>query len=111
MGRISDIVPSIEKQDRWLIKFDEIARTDIPNVWRGWRNPVHYTNFEALGIDLESASFEQVDHLGETSTPIRATPDPERQSVKSEVEAARQKIALVAEVPIDAVKISIEFGM
>jgi hypothetical protein len=58
IGRISDVVPSQESEGRWLIKFSEFARLDVPNAWKGWRNPVHYSSFQELGIDPTTLTFE-----------------------------------------------------
>lgn len=58
VGRIKDVVPSTETEDRWLITFDQYALIDVPNVWQGWRNPVRYTTLEELGVSLDGVRFE-----------------------------------------------------
>lgn len=60
IGHISDVVPSTETAGRWLVKFDEYARLDIPDFWQGWRNPVRYTTFEELSFSLNDITFEQM---------------------------------------------------
>src|SRR4051812_25364805 len=42
IGRIHDVVASPENPKRYLIQFSEFARVDIPDVWKGDRNPVKY---------------------------------------------------------------------
>lgn len=47
LGLISQIVfhnSDENGQDRWDINISEYASIDIPNIWGGWQNPVHYTN-------------------------------------------------------------------
>lgn len=59
VGRISDVVPSPERPERWLIQFSEYAIADIPNVWgKGWRNPVRYTCMEDLGMDPDTLDWQ-----------------------------------------------------
>lgn len=59
VGRISDVVPSPERPERWLIQLSEYAIVDIPNVWgKGWRNPVRYTSIEDLGIDPDTLNWQ-----------------------------------------------------
>lgn len=58
VGLISRIRESGE--GRWAIHISEYASIDIPNVWKGWRNPVHYTTLEDLGIELSTLRFEKV---------------------------------------------------
>ena len=58
IGRIADVVPTVENDDRWLVAFDQYARGDVPNIWKGWRNPVRYTTLEELGVSLEGIQFQ-----------------------------------------------------
>jgi hypothetical protein len=52
IGQIADVVPTAENDGRWLVTFDRYARIDLPNIWKGWRNPVRYTTFEKLGVRM-----------------------------------------------------------
>jgi hypothetical protein len=55
IGAISGVVPSPERDDRWLIKTSEYIECNIPNTWGKsghLRYPVWYTTLEELGIDL-----------------------------------------------------------
>ncbi len=55
IGRISDVVPSPDRPDRWLIKISDYVGCDIPDIWGKFghlRYPVWYTTLEELGIDL-----------------------------------------------------------
>jgi hypothetical protein len=57
IGRISPVVPSTERPDRWMLTFDEYAIIDKPGVRKRWRNPVRYTTFAKLGISLAEIKF------------------------------------------------------
>jgi hypothetical protein len=55
IGRISDVVVSPGRHDRWLIKISEYVECNLPNIWGKHgplRYPVTYTTLERLGIDL-----------------------------------------------------------
>jgi hypothetical protein len=60
VGKIQDVVPS-QPDGRFLIKFSEYALVNIPNVWKGERNPVKYETNDALkelGIDIASLTWQ-----------------------------------------------------
>ncbi len=90
VGHVSDVVPSTDpnRPDRWLIKFDEYARIDIPNFWQGWRNPIRYTTFEELSFSLEDKVFEPVPEA--TDEPRR------REKTRTVLTIAEAKKALAA---------------
>ena len=50
VGRISAVVPSPERPDRYLVEFSEYAVIDWPNAWPGLRNPVRYGTLEEFGV-------------------------------------------------------------
>jgi len=57
IGRISGVVQSPERHDRWLIKINEYLECNLPNIWGKsghLRYPVWYTTLEELGIDLNA---------------------------------------------------------
>jgi hypothetical protein len=100
IGRISEIVPSPERPDRWLIKIGEYARISIPNAWQAWRYPVRYTSLEELKIDLTTLTFE----------PMQEPAIEEAFTLGDVIEAYKQKIATAAGVPISAVRVSVDFS-
>jgi hypothetical protein len=51
VGRVKDVVPSPKEEDRYLIQFSGYALVDIPDVWKGHRNPVGYSTLEEIGIE------------------------------------------------------------
>lgn len=51
------------KNNRWAIDISRYASVDIPGVWGGWRNPVHYTSSEKLKlkkIDLSAIELKKL---------------------------------------------------
>src|SRR5271166_2322837 len=71
IGRISEVVRSPERHDRWLIKISEYIECNLPNIWGKsghLRYPVRYTTLEELGIDLS------------TLPPFRPLPQPQDRS-------------------------------
>jgi hypothetical protein len=80
IGRISGVVPSAERPDRWLIKIGDFIACDLPNIWAKsghLRYPVWYTTLEDLGIDLG------------TLPPFQPLPLPPRDRGAGMAEAAR----------------------
>jgi len=67
VGKISNVVQSLNlprDEHRYMIEFKEYAEILVPKVWKGWRNPVIYSNTSDiefdLGINFESLSWKEV---------------------------------------------------
>lgn len=45
VGKVSDVVPSTETADRWLVLFSEYALVNVGDQWEG-RNPVRFYTVE-----------------------------------------------------------------
>lgn len=60
VGKISDVVPAPDRPERYLIQFREYARVDIPNVWKGDRNPIRYSTLQELGIDPVKLKWQPI---------------------------------------------------
>jgi len=60
VGKVREVVPSSDPgcEDRYLIQFSEYALLNVPDVWKGERNPVKYEAIENLGIDPQSLKWE-----------------------------------------------------
>ena len=58
VGKIKDVIPSTEVDNRWLIKISEYALIDEPDHWEG-RNPVGYWK----GDDFEDIDFKNLDYV------------------------------------------------
>jgi hypothetical protein len=65
VGRISGVMETDETtadgRPRFAIAFDAYAEINKPEVWSKSRNPVWFTNLDALGIDLSSLEFIDVE--------------------------------------------------
>lgn len=66
VGKISNIIPAYSYPDRWLIEFDEYAEIQVPNLWKGWRNPVVYVPTSELAIDFDALEFKKCPKRNET---------------------------------------------
>lgn len=60
ISRIRQVDDDAKGNHRWAIDISEYANIDLPNVWQGWQNPVHYTSLDELGIELSSIKFDQM---------------------------------------------------
>ena len=109
VARIADILPAPEPHDagRFLIAFGEFAHIDIPNAWKGWRNPVRYTTLEEMGIDPEALEWLAVPaHVPEEPR----TQPPQGQPVgvhALSIAEAKRGLAEAFGVSVDAVEITI----
>ncbi len=103
VGRISEVVPSPERPERWLIKIKDYARVKTGPVWDGWRYPVRYMTLDELGIDPSALNFEEM--------PEAATKGGESEAKLGDVIAtAKQKIARAAGVAPEAVHITVDLA-
>jgi len=117
VGKISDVVPCKPTpendevpENRFLIKFCEFARVDIPDVWKGDRNPVKYRSAEDLGIDFSALKWEPMPERDSAPAPVVATPSAanSKPSVGSLTMAeAKKGLALTFNVPPEAIEITI----
>jgi hypothetical protein len=79
LGRISAILPAVDDPGysggRSVIAISEGALlSDCPNLWQGWRYPVHYSTLAQAGISLDGLTFEPVGVGGEAPAPTAAWP-------------------------------------
>lgn len=58
IGKVNDVVPAPDHDKRYLFSLSEFARLDMPDVWKGDRNPVKYSSLKALGIDPSKLKWE-----------------------------------------------------
>lgn len=108
VGKVKDVVPSPTKKDRWSIRFSEYALVNIPEVWKGDRNPVKYATNEELkkrGIDFSTLKWEQMPK-------VSGRPEPNSRVVPSAVGAltmvdAKKGLALAFGVSPEAIEITI----
>ena len=57
-----------DKKERYIIHISEWASIDVPKLWPGNQNPVHYTSLESLGIDLSDLKFKKVSPSSQSLT-------------------------------------------
>ena len=117
IGKISDVVPCEPTPEnekardiRFLIKFSEFARVNVPNARKGDRNPVKYTTLDDLGIDPTKLTWETMPDVAETpkrdsgseAAPVNGA------GVKALTMAeAKKGLALTFNVPPEAIEITI----
>jgi len=72
VGKVKDVVQAPDHDDRFLITFSEYALVNVPNVWKGDRNPVKYETNDALkemGIDFASLKWERMPEVAALTAP------------------------------------------
>ena len=109
IGRIADVVPSSDNKDRWLVTFDQYARIDLPNIWKGWRNPVRYTTFEELGVSLEGIQFQPMPPVEDNPKAEHVASSHRKDGSQPHltIAGAKQELARTYGVSPDAIEITI----
>jgi hypothetical protein len=109
IGRIADVVPTAENDGRWVVTFDQYARIDLPNIWKGWRNPVRYSTLKDLGVSLEGIQFQPMPLIDDDAKAKQDTfPHPENGSeARLTIAEAKQGLAKTFGVLPDAIEITI----
>ncbi len=115
IGKIRDVVPcpatpenNESTRNRYLIQFSEFARVDIPNVWKGDRNPVKYTSLESLAIDPSTLNWEAMPEIGSVEGADEDAAAPKKTVVEPlTIAAAKRGLALTFNVAPEAVEIVI----
>lgn len=89
------------KEDgRWVIQFNEYAEIDIPDAWKGFRNPVRYMDLSDLKIDPESLVWKPFPFDQQVDRSIKNTP-------ALTIEEAKQGIAKKLGIAPDCIEITI----
>jgi len=115
VGKISDVVPceptpeNDEAPDnRFLIKFSEFARVNIPDVWTGDRNPIKYRSAQDLGIDFSTLKWEPMPlETKNAPSPFFEAPTPKSTVGALTMAEAKKGLALTFNVPPDSIEITI----
>ena len=95
INRIRQTDDDAKGNARWAIDISEYASIDIPSVWKGWQNPVHYTSLEEIGIKLSTIKFEQLQESVNSISPLT-------------IEQARQGLAKFFAVDPEQIEILIK---
>lgn len=119
IGRISEVVPSIEEgsEGRYLIRISEYARISVDCGWKG-RNPVRYTTLDELGIDLDGIEFQPMpsmedeavdEEIGDEREPVSVSISdlPAKRSFLT-IPEAKEGLAATLGVSIDKIEIIIK---
>jgi len=113
VGKIRDVVPcsptpenNESEQKRYLIQFSEFARVNIPNIWKGDRNPIKYASLEELGIDASTLRWEAMPPASHSSECLM----PQSRATAAQpltMAQARKGLALAFNVAPEAIEITI----
>lgn len=113
VGKISNVVPCPRHGDqkRYLIQFSEYARVNIPDAWRGNRNPVKYSSLKELGIDPAALNWEPMP----APSALKSAPTASKWAVEGggdiigplTMADAKKGLALTFGVPPEAIEITI----
>jgi hypothetical protein len=112
IAKVEDVVPSADKVGRFVIRFSEYAKVNLPDIWKkGNRNPVTYTNIEELGIDPLTLPWEKMTPRTESSTSIShgVLPSAGKRegSFSLTILEAKKALAVTFGVPPGAIEITI----
>lgn len=106
VGRISDVVRSVETPDRWVVAFDTYAEVKGKGTWGGWRNPIRYSTLEELGIDEGKLDFKPMPEAAVEEAPAPMA-DRAKDPVRLTIEAAKAGLAATYGVKPEAIEIII----
>ena len=114
VGKIHDVVPcpttpedKKAREGRYLVKFSEMARVEIPNLWKGDRNPVKYMSFKDLGINPSTLQWEPMPEPVNAAKPSDAVVSINNGVKPLTMGEAKKGLALTFNVPPDAIEITI----
>ena len=109
VGRIADLVPvgtaTGRDPPRYFISISHYALTDLPDVWRNWRNPVRYTSLTDLGVELDTLEFVLVAGTGKIDWKSTLPPKAVRRLTIAE---AKEGLAAMFGVDPEQVEITIK---
>jgi hypothetical protein len=103
VGKVKDVVPAADRNDRFLIQFSEYALVDVPGVWKGDRNPIRYApRLEDLGIEPSTLKWQPMPEQPAVS--VRQTAPKTTPLTLAE---AKNGLAMTFGVPPEAIEITI----
>jgi hypothetical protein len=104
IGKVSDVVPTHD--GRFLIQLSEYAKVNIPNVWKGDRNPVKYASLKDFSIDPAKLKWIKMPEPAEDSHVVE-TPKRKAGIGPLTMAEAKKALALAFGVSPDAIEITI----
>ena len=90
-----------------MILFSEYARVNIPNAWKGDRNPVKYASLKDVGIDPSNLKREPMPSPTTGKAASRAHANVAAVESRLTIAEAKKALALTFGVPSEAVEIVI----
>ena len=103
IGKISGLGPGETHPDRFIILLSEYALIDAPDLWKFGRNPVHYVDFEELGIDPEALEWQPMPEVERPTSPARKSPS----RPAGPIQAAKQQLAALLGIGPESIEITI----
>ena len=102
VGKVKDVVPSLRHKGRFLVQFSEYAVVNVPEIWKGDRNPLKYAvSLQDLGIDAAKLRWERMPKRRKSP---RKAQDPAAPLALAE---AKKRLALTFGVSTEAIEITI----
>jgi hypothetical protein len=109
VGKIKDVVASADDTGRFLIQFSEYAMVNVPDVWKGERNPVKYCdtgNHDISHIDFNTLCWEAMPVTASVE-PISLQRGADAVAQPLTLAQAKAGLALAFNVPTESVEITI----
>lgn len=112
LAKISGVEPSPEGRDgRYIVRFEEYAEIDVPDMAYGWRNPVRYIELESFRIDPTKLTFKRVPPQTDEPQQYETRPQVANISVPSvgplDIQTAKKALAAFYRVPTTSIEIMI----
>jgi hypothetical protein len=115
VGKIRDVVPceptpenDESPNNRFLIQFSEYAIVDIPEVWKGDRNPVKYADLSDLGISPATLKWKKMPEVNEKADSRASSKRIDAAGIRPlSMAEAKKGLALTFGVAPEAIEITI----
>jgi hypothetical protein len=109
VGRVSGVIPETNApgEDRFQIQFSEYASVNIPDAWKGDRNPVKYVpSLEDYGVDPVELDWQPMPQPSANGG-ARPNEPPSGDDSPLTIAEAKRRLALTFGVLPDAIEITI----
>jgi hypothetical protein len=71
VGKIKDVVPHAGRDGRFVVEFSEYALVNVPDVWKGDRNPIRYaSSLEFLEIEPSTLKWKPMPPRDKQPAPV-----------------------------------------
>lgn len=106
VGKISSLDKAPPPR-RYVIRFSEYAVVNIPDVWQGWQNPVHYAALEDFDIDPAHLEFQPMKAPNRNADDEHAPGEPVEHGNPLTIEQAKAGLAITFGVAPNQIEITI----